>query len=108
MISILILIFYKKKKERKKRALIQRIVQFLFLYLDWTWQVEIATMMLLQIFCPRSGLETKDTSCRVCAYCYVYMLYTYDVLKLECDVKTVVGTNPNFLQFSSNENYNEL
>lgn len=45
--------------------------------------------MLLQMFCPRSGPGTKDT-CGVCAQCYVYMLYTYDVLELECDVKAVV------------------
>lgn len=46
------------------------------------------------MLCHRSGLGTKDTSCGVCAYCYVYMPYTHDVLKRECDMKTVVGTKP--------------
>lgn len=46
------------------------------------------------MFCPISGLGTRDTLCGVYACCYVYMLNTYDVLRLECDVKTVVGTKP--------------
>lgn len=52
-------------------------------------------MMLLQMFCSTLGPRTEYISCWICAYYYyVYVLYTYDILQLECDVKIVVGTKP--------------
>lgn len=71
---------------------IQKILQNVFLHLEWVQHAEIATVMTSQVLWR--VLKPKDTRCGICEYCYVYMLHTYDVLKLECDVRAVMGINP--------------